>query len=168
MRAQKRVLKAGGVKTPYWRRINEEAMTNMTTPGRLRAELLVALQSQDWERLDQALEDLAEELGGEQLAQESFRSDFLPCASVVAREAFWREAMDEEQFERFVEDMAMASTYRLEANEYTLGKDYSFARREDGLRILIVNDRARSFLAGLYEPGKFASLSIILRGTDAN
>lgn len=135
---------------------------------RLEADLTAALESKDWEQLDQALTELSDELGGEQPAQEYFRGEILPCVSVRAREAFWREAMDDDQFEDFIENMVMASASRLDTAGYQLGKDYSFAPREDGLRLLIVNDRARSFLGGLYEPGKFASLSIILRRSDAS
>lgn len=141
-------------------------MTNMTIPGRLRAELLVALQSHDWERLDDALEALAEEPGGEKEAQELFRLELLPEASVEAREAFWREAMDEEQFASFAENMCMATLSRLQAGDYELGKDFSFVTREDGLRLLVANDASLDYLVGFYEPHQLASLSIILRSTN--
>lgn len=140
----------------------------MTIRDRLQAELRAALQSQDWERLDQSLFELSDELGGEQPAQEYLRGEVLPCVSIQAREAFWRMTMREDQFADFIENMSMASVARLNAAGYQLGKDYSFAPGENGLRHLIVNDRARSFLAGLYEPSKFASLSIILRRSNAS
>jgi len=146
--------------------MNHTMNNTMTIPGRLRAELLVALQSQDWERLDDTLTDLADELGGEEQAQDLFRAELLPDASVEMREAFWRQAMTDDQFDGFIENMTMAATARLRASDYELGKDFSFAQREDGLRLLVISDKARAFLAGFYEKPQMASLSIVLRRID--
>jgi len=118
----------------------------VTTPPRTRAQLLLALSQQSWTQLDELMDDLADALGEEQ-AQHYLRSNLLPQTSATTVEAFWRHVMTPDQFTELMENMAMATTHRLEA---------------EGLRQLLCNDMAKSVLATLYEGPKFSTLRILL------
>lgn len=133
----------------------------VTAPPHARAQLLLALSQQNWGQLDELMDDLADALG-EQQAQDYLRNKLLPQTSAATVEAFWRHAMTAAQFDELMENMAMATTHRLEAEGFTLGVDFSYNIREDGLRQLICNDTAKAALATLYEGARFSTLRILL------
>jgi putative heme degradation protein len=133
----------------------------VTAQPRTRAQLLLALSRQDWPMLDGLMDDLADELG-EQPAQDYLRNALLPHISTASVEAFWRHVMTADQFDDLMEKMAMATTHRLEAEGFQLGKDFSYSVRDDGLRQLLCNDTAKAVLATLYEGPRFSTLRILL------
>ena len=133
----------------------------VTTPPKTRAQLLLALSQQHWDQLDDLMDDLADALGEEQ-AQHYLRNNLLPQTSTTTVEAFWRHVMTPDQFTELMENMAMATTHRLEAEGFTLGADFSYSVREDGLRQLLCNDMAKNVLATLYEGPRFSTLRILL------
>lgn len=133
----------------------------VTAPPHARAQLLLALSQQNWGQLDELMDDLADALG-EQQAQDYLRNKLLPQTSAATVEAFWRHVMTSEQFDELMENMAMATTHRLEAEGFALGVDFSYSIREDGLRQLLCNDTAKAVLATLYEGPRFSTLRILL------
>jgi len=134
---------------------------NVTTPPRARAQLLLALSQQNWAQLDELMDDLADAMGEEE-AQDYLRGSVLPQCSTTAAEAFWRHCMTEGQFSELMEHMAMAAAHRLEADNFTLGTDYSFTIRDDGLRQLLCSDAALECLRNTYQGAKFSTLRILL------
>ena len=130
-------------------------------PPKTRAQLLLALSQSNWDQLDELMDDLAEAMG-EQEAQNYLRNSVLPNSSTTSVEAFWRHVMTADQFDELMEQMAMATTHRLEAEDFQLGVDFSYSIRSDGLKQLLLNDDCKEALLRLYEGPRYSTLRILL------
>ena len=133
----------------------------VTAPTSTNKQLLQALSDQDWDQLDELMNDLAEAVG-EQDAQDHLRNNLLPQLSTAAVEAFWRYVMTPEQYDQFIENMVDTVVARLEAAGYNLGSDFSI-----GLETVYVKPHCLEFIREQYPPERLASLFIILSCPDA-
>lgn len=135
---------------------------NATAPPNTRAQLLLALSQNNWDQLDELMDDLADAMG-DQEAQEYLRNSVLPNSSAATVEAFWRYVMTDDQFNELVENLAMATTHRLDAEGCRMGSDYSYNLRADGSRQLLLSESALALVKTFYSPARFSTLRILLR-----